>query len=48
LFEQLSTELRRLHSYQTPEILALGVVEGGPEYLQWMDGELRARGTAEE
>jgi periplasmic divalent cation tolerance protein len=48
LFEQLSTELRRLHSYQTPEILALGVVEGGSAYLQWMDGELRARAAADE
>lgn len=41
LFERLSAELCRLHSYKTPEILALPVVEGGAAYLQWMDGELR-------
>jgi periplasmic divalent cation tolerance protein len=34
-------ELRRLHSYETPEILAVPVVAGGAAYLQWMDGELR-------
>jgi periplasmic divalent cation tolerance protein len=44
LFAALSAELRRLHGYETPEILAIPVVEGAAEYLQWMDGELR--GTA--
>jgi periplasmic divalent cation tolerance protein len=42
LFEPLSVELRRLHSYETPEILALPVLEGGAAYLQWMDEQLRA------
>jgi periplasmic divalent cation tolerance protein len=46
LFAALSTELMRLHSYTTPEILAVPVVAGGAEYLQWMDGELRAAGDA--
>lgn len=42
LFQALSAELRRLHSYRTPEILAIAVVEGGEAYLQWMDEELRS------
>ena len=46
LFETLSAELRRLHSYRTPEILAIAVVEGGASYLQWMDGELRPTADA--
>ena len=41
LFAALSAELRRMHSYETPEILAMPVVDGATEYLQWMDGELR-------
>jgi periplasmic divalent cation tolerance protein len=48
LFEELSTELRRLHTYQTPEILALPVEAGGAAYLQWMDGELRVREAADD
>jgi periplasmic divalent cation tolerance protein len=40
LFGLLSEEIRRLHSYETPEILALPVVEGGAEYLRWMDESL--------
>jgi periplasmic divalent cation tolerance protein len=40
LFAQLSEEIRRLHSYETPEILALPVLQGSAKYLQWMDGAL--------
>lgn len=46
LFAALSAELRRLHSYETPEILAIPVVEGAAEYLQWIDGELRGAAGA--
>lgn len=41
LFAQLSEEIRRLHSYETPEILAVPVIEGGADYLKWMDDSLR-------
>ena len=40
LFAPLSAEIRRLHSYQTPEIIALPVMEASPDYAQWMDDEL--------
>lgn len=39
-FEQLRAEIGRLHSYQLPELLALPVVDGAPDYLQWLDREL--------
>ncbi len=42
LFEPLCAELRKAHSYEVPEILAVPVVEGGESYLSWMDAELRA------
>lgn len=42
LFEPLSRRLRALHSYEVPEILALPVVDGGQDYLSWMDSGLRA------
>lgn len=41
LFEALCAELRRLHSYDVPEMIALSVVEGSAEYLAWMDTELK-------
>jgi periplasmic divalent cation tolerance protein len=39
LFEQLCTELRKTHSYQVPEVIAIPVVEGLIEYLAWIDKE---------
>jgi periplasmic divalent cation tolerance protein len=41
LFPALCEEIRRLHSYETPEILALQIIDGAADYLQWMDDELR-------
>lgn len=43
LLSQLELELRKVHSYQVPEVLALPVVEGDPDYLAWMDRELGAK-----
>ncbi len=41
LFAQLSSEIRKLHSYEVPEIIALPVVDGAETYLEWMDNELQ-------
>jgi periplasmic divalent cation tolerance protein len=40
MFDRLSIELRKVHSYQVPEVLAIPVVAGSPDYLDWMDREL--------
>lgn len=47
LFEDLQAEIARLHSYQTPEALAIAVVDGAEPYLMWMAHELRAAGGEE-
>jgi len=39
-FAQLESEVRNLHSYETPEIVALPIVEGSPAYLEWLAQEL--------
>ena len=39
-FEALREELGRLHSYETPEVIALPVVEGAASYLAWIDAEV--------
>jgi periplasmic divalent cation tolerance protein len=45
LFERLRDEIIRLHSYETPEIIAVPIVEGAAGYLAWMDDELRRAGS---
>ena len=40
LFEPLRALLESAHSYELPEVLALPVVAGSPNYLAWMEGEL--------
>lgn len=39
LFENLRKTIEGAHSYQTPEIIAMPVVDGAPAYLQWLDRE---------
>lgn len=41
LFAALCVELRNVHSYEVPQILALPVVDGEESYLEWMDKELQ-------
>lgn len=41
-FEALRAALEKLHSYEVPEAIALPVVEGAANYLNWMEGELGA------
>jgi periplasmic divalent cation tolerance protein len=38
-FAALCSELRRVHSYQVPEIIALPIVDGDTSYLEWIDRE---------
>lgn len=35
-FAALEKEIRRLHSYETPEIIALRIVAGSRAYLDWL------------
>jgi len=32
----LQDEVKRLHSYDVPEIIALPIAKGSPEYLKWI------------
>jgi len=41
-FDALRAALEKLHSYEVPEAIALPVVEGAANYLNWMEGELGA------
>ncbi len=37
--------VKSLHSYQVPEIIALPVVGGNPDYLAWIDRETGSKGA---
>jgi len=39
-FDALRVVLETAHSYELPEVLALPVVEGSPNYLAWLETEL--------
>jgi periplasmic divalent cation tolerance protein len=32
----LQAEVKRLHSYDVPEFIALPIIAGSPEYLRWL------------
>lgn len=35
-FAELEKEVRAMHSYETPEIIALPVIAGSERYLEWL------------
>jgi periplasmic divalent cation tolerance protein len=39
LFEKLRQKLRQIHSYQVPEVIAVPIVDGDADYLEWIDRE---------
>lgn len=42
-YPRLEAELKKLHPYEVPEIIALPVTSGLPEYLNWVTQETQAR-----
>src|SRR5688572_18155952 len=45
LFKELKGEFRKAHSYEIPEMIAMPIVDGSPEYLEWLDRELPGSDT---
>ncbi len=44
LFREIVAEVKKVHSYKTPEILCLPVVDGSPDYLAWLEGSVKRAG----
>ena len=40
LFDRLRAAVESAHSYEVPELIALPVVEGSPNYLAWLESGL--------
>ncbi|HEV3197283.1 MAG TPA: divalent-cation tolerance protein CutA [Bryobacteraceae bacterium] len=41
LFDSVRLRLETAHSYEVPELLALPVIEGAANYMNWLDANLR-------
>jgi periplasmic divalent cation tolerance protein len=39
LFSDVESTVKSMHGYEVPEIIALPVVEGNPDYLAWLKEE---------
>jgi periplasmic divalent cation tolerance protein len=42
LFAELRSALEKAHSYEVPEVVAIPVVDGAPNYLNWLHENLGA------
>ena len=42
-FAELEREVRAIHSYETPEIIAVPASEISEPYLKWLDANLKGR-----
>ena len=40
--DAVRAEIEKMHTYELPELIALPIVDGAPNYLSWLDGELTA------
>lgn len=40
-FDQIVTTVKQVHSYTTPEIIALPIVAGATDYLNWVAAETK-------
>ena len=45
-YEAVRARIRSLHTYQVPEIIALPIVAGDPDYLSWLRLSLEQSGAA--
>ena len=48
LFSEIKTEISKVHSYHTPEIICLPVIDGSRNYLQWISDSVKPLSAAED
>ena len=41
LYEEIEKAKKEIHPYETPEIIAMPIVEGSKDYLEWLKNELK-------
>ena len=46
LFPEIKAAISKIHSYHTPEIICLPIIEGSRNYLQWVGDSVKQASTA--
>ena len=41
LYPELEKAIRKIHNYEVPEIIATEISNGGSDYFEWLETELR-------
>lgn len=41
LFNKVCARVKALHSYDTPEVIALPIIDGNSDYLNWIDASVK-------
>jgi len=39
LFKKVNEAIKSLHNYKVPEVLAVPIMDGNPDYLEWLNKE---------
>jgi periplasmic divalent cation tolerance protein len=39
-YTDIELAIKEMHFYETPEIIAVPIIKGSKEYLQWLDSEI--------
>ena len=39
-FESIRSRIRQLHTYETPEVIAVPIAAGDPDYLNWLHAQV--------
>lgn len=47
LFPQIKAEISKIHSYHTPEIICLPIIDGSRNYLQWIGDSVKPSSSGE-
>jgi periplasmic divalent cation tolerance protein len=47
LFPEIKVAIAKLHSYRTPEIICLPIIDGLRNYLQWISDSVKRAGSSE-
>ncbi len=42
LFPEIKAAISKIHSYHTPEIICLPIIDGSRNYLQWVEDSVKA------
>ncbi|MDR2345623.1 MAG: divalent-cation tolerance protein CutA [Planctomycetaceae bacterium] len=43
LFEELADQIRKIHPYVCPQIIALPIIDANKDYIKWMNKQLKKK-----